>query len=158
MIKAKTKVHFLFDMLTDPWFYAAAIPAVLLFGIAKGFGFERILKKKFKELVEKVPGQEEVLTKVMEYAESMLEAAKGGLIAGIGLVAIVPIATMTVTGVLTPAEAGMRAGIVFAVVLLLTRVVDLVLSSVAASYERRASSDRVAAAAAVVAERRRSEG
>ena len=67
------------------------------------------------------------------------------IIAGIGLVAIVPIATMTITGVLTPAEAGVRAAVVFGVVLLLTRVVDLVLSSVAASYERRATGDPVPA-------------
>jgi membrane protein len=63
------------------------VPVVaMLFGIAKGFGFERILEDKFGELVGKVPGQEEVLTKVMEYAKSLLETTKGGVIAGIGLV------------------------------------------------------------------------
>jgi len=61
--------------------------AAMLFGIAKGFGFERILRK---ELFERFPGeaQQEVLVKVIEYAESMLEATKGGLIAGIGLVVL----------------------------------------------------------------------
>jgi len=58
----------------------------MLFGVAKGFGFEKILENKFRELVEKVPGQEEVLTKVIEYAESLLETTRGGVIAGIGLV------------------------------------------------------------------------
>ena len=58
----------------------------MLFGIAKGFGFEKILKNKLSELVVKLPGQEEVLTKVIEYAESLLESTKGGVIAGIGLV------------------------------------------------------------------------
>jgi membrane protein len=59
--------------------------AAMLFGIAKGFGFEKMLRK---ELFERFPGeaQQEVLTKVIEFAESMLEATKGGLIAGIGLV------------------------------------------------------------------------
>ncbi len=63
------------------------VPVVaMLFGVAKGFGFERLLKKELGELVVKLPGQEEVLTKVIEYAESLLEATKGGVIAGIGLV------------------------------------------------------------------------
>jgi membrane protein len=59
--------------------------AAMLFGIAKGFGFEKMLRK---ELFERFAGeaQQEVLTKVIEFAESMLQATKGGLIAGIGLV------------------------------------------------------------------------
>ena len=61
--------------------------AAMLFGIAKGFGFEKLLRK---ELFERFPGdaQQEVLTKVIEFAESMLEATKGGLIAGIGLIVL----------------------------------------------------------------------
>jgi membrane protein len=61
--------------------------AAMLFGVAKGFGFEKILRK---ELFERFPGeaQQEVLAKVIEFAESMLEATKGGLIAGIGLVVL----------------------------------------------------------------------
>ena len=63
------------------------VPVVaMLFGVAKGFGFEKILKNELRELVVKLPGQEEVLTKVIEYAESLLESTKGGVIAGIGLV------------------------------------------------------------------------
>ena len=64
------------------------VPVVaMLFGIAKGFGFERLLRK---ELFEKFQGeaQQEVLTKVIGFAESMLEATKGGLIAGIGLIVL----------------------------------------------------------------------
>ena len=61
--------------------------AAMLFGIAKGFGFEKLLRK---ELFERFPGeaQQEVLTKVIGFAESMLEATKGGLIAGIGLIVL----------------------------------------------------------------------
>ena len=60
------------------------VPVVaMLFGIAKGFGFEKMLEKK---LFEQFPGQEEVLTKVIGFAQSLLEATKGGLIAGIGLI------------------------------------------------------------------------
>ena len=59
--------------------------AAILFGVAKGFGFEALLRR---EILEKFPGQaqQEVLTKVIEFAESMLETAKGGIIAGIGTV------------------------------------------------------------------------
>ena len=63
------------------------VPVVaMLFGVAKGFGFEKLLEKELRELVVKLPGQEEVLTKVIEYAESLLESTRGGVIAGIGLV------------------------------------------------------------------------
>ncbi len=58
----------------------------MLFGIAKGFGFEKILKNELSELVVKLPGQEEMLNKAIQYAESLLETTKGGVIAGIGLV------------------------------------------------------------------------
>jgi membrane protein len=58
----------------------------MLFGVAKGFGFEKILENKLRELVVKLPGQEEVLNKVIEYAQSLLETTKGGVIAGVGLV------------------------------------------------------------------------
>jgi len=59
--------------------------AAILFGVAKGFGFETKLKR---ELFDKFSGeaQQEVLWKVFDFAESMLQATKGGIIAGIGLV------------------------------------------------------------------------
>jgi membrane protein len=62
------------------------VPVVaILFGVAKGFGFESRLKR---ELLAKFPGesQQEVLWKVFDFAESLLQATKGGLIAGIGIV------------------------------------------------------------------------
>jgi len=59
--------------------------AAILFGVAKGFGFETMLRR---EILEKFPGQaqQEVLVKVISFAESMLETAKGGVIAGIGMI------------------------------------------------------------------------
>ena len=59
--------------------------AAILFGVAKGFGFETRLKRV---LFDKFPGdaQQEVLWKVFDFAESLLQATKGGLIAGIGMV------------------------------------------------------------------------
>ena len=58
----------------------------MLFGVAKGFGFEKMLENELRGVVAKLPGQEEVLNKVIEYAQSLLETTKGGVIAGIGLV------------------------------------------------------------------------
>ena len=58
----------------------------MLFGVAKGFGIEIFLKDELTKLVTKLPEQEKVLTKVIEYAESLLETTKGGVVGGIGLV------------------------------------------------------------------------
>ncbi len=82
----------------------AIVPVVaILFGVAKGFGFETRLKR---ELFEKFPGeaQQEVLWKVFEFAESLLQATKGGVIAGIGLV----ILFWSVVNVLSHIEAALN--------------------------------------------------
>jgi len=57
--------------------------AALAFGIAKGFGFDKLLEK---EVLESFAGQEEVVLKIIDFAHSLLENTKGGLIAGIGIV------------------------------------------------------------------------
>lgn len=59
------------------------VPAfALLFGVAKGFGLQKLLEK---ELFEKFRGQEEVMTWVISFAQSMLDNTRGGLIAGVGV-------------------------------------------------------------------------
>ncbi len=58
----------------------------MLFGIAKGFGFEIELQKKLKVWAADIPGQTEVLTRVIEYAESLLESTRGDVMTGVGLV------------------------------------------------------------------------
>ncbi|MCP4650545.1 MAG: YihY family inner membrane protein [PVC group bacterium] len=59
------------------------VPVVAMaFGIAKGFGFETVLEKV---LLEKLPGQQEVITQVITFAQTLLENTKGGIIAGIGV-------------------------------------------------------------------------
>ena len=61
----------------------SVVPVVALaFGISKGFGFEKNLEI---QLMEKFPGQEDVLVQVVSFARSLLEETKGGIIAGIGL-------------------------------------------------------------------------
>jgi len=58
----------------------------MAFGIAKGFG----LDKEFEtQLVEKFSGQQEVLGKSLEFAHTLLENTKGGLIAGIGMILLI---------------------------------------------------------------------
>ena len=56
--------------------------AAMAFGIAKGFGFQKVLEE---QLYENFPGQEEILGQIVVFAQSMLETTKGGIIAGIGL-------------------------------------------------------------------------
>jgi len=60
------------------------VPVIAMaFGIAKGFGFEKMLEAQiFKQL----NGQKEVAEKIIFFAQSFLENTKGGIIAGIGVV------------------------------------------------------------------------
>lgn len=59
--------------------------AAMAFGIAKGFGFEKLLEEK---ILGGLPGQEEVAQQIIGFARSFLENSRGGLIAGIGIVAL----------------------------------------------------------------------
>ncbi len=59
--------------------------AAMAFGIAKGFGFEKHLQK---QLLEQIHGQEEAVTRVIIFANSLLDNTKGGLIAGIGIIVL----------------------------------------------------------------------
>jgi membrane protein len=57
--------------------------AAMAFGIAKGFGFEERLQR---QLLEQFQGQEEVVTRVISFAHSLLANTKGGVLAGVGIV------------------------------------------------------------------------
>jgi membrane protein len=59
--------------------------AAMAFGIAKGFGFEKMLEAQLRD---KLAGQEEVFNNVLQFSQSLLENTKGGLLAGIGLVVL----------------------------------------------------------------------
>ncbi len=62
------------------------VPVVAMaFGIAKGFGFQEILERR---LLEKFSGQEEVMIRVVDFAHSLLENTKGGMIVGIGIIVL----------------------------------------------------------------------
>lgn len=55
----------------------------MLFGIAKGFGFETMLRDR---LLEQVPEQNTMVLQLIEMAENMLVTTKGGIVAGFGVV------------------------------------------------------------------------
>ena len=54
----------------------------MLFGIAKGFGFETVLEEK---LLEQIPQQETMMLQLIEFSQNMLATTKGGVVAGIGI-------------------------------------------------------------------------
>ncbi len=60
------------------------VPVIaLLFGIAKGFGFEKLLKQR---LLEQSADQDAVMLQVIGFAEKMLQNTQGGVVAGIGVI------------------------------------------------------------------------
>ncbi|MDI6741449.1 MAG: YihY/virulence factor BrkB family protein [Smithella sp.] len=64
----------------------SVVPVVAMaFGIAKGFGFEKLLEEQLRS---KLAGHEEIIANVIQFSHSLLENTRGGLIAGIGLVVL----------------------------------------------------------------------
>jgi membrane protein len=55
----------------------------VIFGIAKGFGFDKMLEK---ELMEQLAGQEQILERILTFSRKLLENTRGGLMAGVGVV------------------------------------------------------------------------
>jgi len=64
-----------------------SVPSIfaMLFGIAKGFGFEKALEA---QLVEKLEGHEEVVTRIISFSHALLEHTRGGVIGGIGIIVL----------------------------------------------------------------------
>ena len=62
------------------------VPVIaMLFGIAKGFGFETMLQKR---LLEQAPDQDAMVLQLISFAQNLLESTKGGVVAGIGIVVL----------------------------------------------------------------------
>lgn len=62
------------------------VPVIaLLFGVAKGFGFE---KKLEQQLLENASAQDTMMLQLIEFAQNMLSSTKGGVVAGIGIVVL----------------------------------------------------------------------
>ncbi len=63
--------------------FLSIVPVLALaFGISKGFGFEPLLERF---LVEQFLFNEEALTRIIGFAQDLLEKTKGGVIAGVGV-------------------------------------------------------------------------
>ncbi len=62
------------------------VPVIaMLFGIAKGFGFE---KKLENQLLEQASEQDTMMIQLIEFSQNMLANTKGGVVAGIGIVVL----------------------------------------------------------------------
>lgn len=60
--------------------------AAMVFGIAKGFGFDKRLENELNNMISEREEMADVLRYVLEFANSMLDNINGGIIAGVGLV------------------------------------------------------------------------
>ena len=56
--------------------------AAMIFGIAKGFGFEKNLERM---LLKSLEGQEQIVERVLAFSHALLDSVTGGFVAGIGL-------------------------------------------------------------------------
>ncbi|MBW1777597.1 MAG: YihY/virulence factor BrkB family protein [Deltaproteobacteria bacterium] len=64
----------------------SVVPVLALaFGIAKGFGFEKHFQA---QILQQIPEQEAVLKQIIVFAQNLLETARGGVVAGVGVVVL----------------------------------------------------------------------
>ncbi|MCX7097035.1 MAG: YihY/virulence factor BrkB family protein [Methylococcales bacterium] len=62
------------------------VPVIaMLFGIAKGFGFETMLEQR---LLSQGPEQDSLVIQLISFAQNLLNNTKGGVVAGIGVVVL----------------------------------------------------------------------
>ncbi|MGZ8191577.1 MAG: YihY/virulence factor BrkB family protein [Methylococcaceae bacterium] len=62
------------------------VPVIaMLFGIAKGFGFEKMLEQR---LIEQAPQQDTLVLQLISFAQNLLDSTKGEVVAGIGIVVL----------------------------------------------------------------------
>jgi len=79
---AEDKIQLRASALTFNTLLSIVPLAAVIFGVAKGFGFEKTLEGY---LIARLPMHEAVITRVIEFARQLLETARGGVIAGIGV-------------------------------------------------------------------------
>lgn len=60
----------------------------MVFGIAKGFGLEKMIQTQVMEMAQKANWQPDFVDKLLGFSHSLLENAKGGLIAGVGVILV----------------------------------------------------------------------
>jgi len=63
------------------------VPVVAVaFAMAKGFGLEKLIEKQILQMADKANWQADITSQVITFSHRLLEQAKGGLIAGVGVV------------------------------------------------------------------------
>ncbi|MGB9628219.1 MAG: YhjD/YihY/BrkB family envelope integrity protein [Thermodesulfobacteriota bacterium] len=63
------------------------VPVVAVaFAIAKGFGLEKMIEKQILQMADKANWQADVTNQILMFSNKLLDQAKGGIIAGIGVV------------------------------------------------------------------------
>jgi membrane protein len=63
------------------------VPVVAVaFSMAKGFGLEKLIEKQILQMADKANWQPGIANQIMTFSHKLLEQAKGGLIAGIGVI------------------------------------------------------------------------
>jgi membrane protein len=63
------------------------VPIVaVVFGIAKGFGFDKLIEKQILQMAQKGNWQSDLTNQLLGFSHSLLENVKGGLIAGVGVI------------------------------------------------------------------------
>lgn len=77
------KVHVRASALTYYTLFGMVPIIGLAFGIAKGFGLEKYLEDQLRQAFS---GREEIMNWVLEFSQSMLKTASGGIVAGIGVI------------------------------------------------------------------------
>jgi membrane protein len=56
------------------------------FAIAKGFGLKKLIEKQIVQIAEKANWQADATNQLLTFSHNLLEQAKGGLIAGVGII------------------------------------------------------------------------
>ena len=63
------------------------VPVVAVaFAVAKGFGLEKLIEKQILQMADKANWQADITNQIISFSHKLLEQAKGGLIAGVGVV------------------------------------------------------------------------
>ena len=63
------------------------VPVVAVaFAMAKGFGLEKMIEKQILQMAEKANWQADITNQIISFSHNLLNQAKGGLIAGVGIV------------------------------------------------------------------------
>lgn len=58
----------------------------VVFGIAKGFGFEKLIEKQILEMAQRGNWQSDLTSQILAFSHKLLENVRGGVIAGVGVV------------------------------------------------------------------------